>query len=242
MSNCKICDPKSKFSNCICPENFTNFDTTCENFSENFNFLSITKPWAISTITACCNFNSRIDIKTYIDIYGNNFSKKNFYNCIHVYIGVKYQSKIKVSFKIFENGKTQIAGALNIQAITYAIRKMFKRLNKIKAFVENAFISNLKICMINSDFKICKNIKQANLCKLFDEKNYSYIKRYSFNPNKYPAINLKIFNSKDLTLSTCLIFRSGSIIITGGNNVCEYLNIYNNILKIIEENRDSVLI
>ena len=245
MDVCKICDPKNKFTNCICAKNFSTFNETCKKISDNSNnyksFLLI-KFWAISTITVCCNFNSRIDIKKYTDVYGSNCLKKKFYNCLHVYIGVKYQNKIKISVKIFSNGKMQMAGVLNVYAITYAIRKMFKRLTTLDAFQDDAFISNVKICMINSDFKINKNIKQSSLCKIFDEKNLSYIKRYSFNPNKYPAINVKILNLDNSSLSTCLIFRSGSIMITGGNNILDYLNIYENILKLIEKNSSSILI
>jgi hypothetical protein len=79
------------------------------------------------------------------------------------------------------------------------------------------------------------------LCKFFYEKNLPYIKRYSFNPNKYPAINLKILNSDGISVTTCLIFRSGSVMITGGNDIREYCDIYKKFLKIINEN-DSILL
>lgn len=248
MANCDICDPKSKFMKCICNRSFSLFKQTCNNFS-NLNEIdeplkfSVVKPWSISTITACCNFNSRIDVKKYTDFYGCNLNKKRFYNCIHCYIGVKYQDKKKISVKIFSNGKMQMAGVLNVSAMAYGFRKIFKRLSVLQAFEnkDEAAITNVKICMINSDFKIDKNIKQSSLCKFFDEKNLSYIKRYSFNPNKYPAINLKILNSDGIGITTCLIFRSGSVMITGGNDIIEYSNIYNNFLKIINENYSILL-
>ena len=48
----------------------------------------------------------------------------------------------------------------------YAIRKIFKRIDKLNCFEdENKKIKNLRICMINSDFKINKNIKQKNYVK-----------------------------------------------------------------------------
>jgi TATA-box binding protein (TBP) (component of TFIID and TFIIIB) len=136
-----------------------------------------------------------------------------------------------------------MAGVLNVKAMAYGFRKIFKRLLSLKAFEDEdeAYISNVKICMINSDFRIDKNIRQSSLCKFFDEKSLSYIKRYSFNPNKYPAINLKIYNSNGIDTTTCLIFRSGSIMITGGNDILEYYKIYNNLLKIINDN-DFILI
>ena len=127
--------------------------------------------------------------------------------------------------------------------MAYGFRKIFKRLSNLQAFEDKdeAEISDVKICMINSDFRIDKNIKQSSLCKFFDEKNLPYIKRYSFNPNKYPAINLKILNSDGISITTCLIFRSGSVMITGGNDIFEYCNIYKKFLKIINEN-DSILL
>jgi TATA-box binding protein (TBP) (component of TFIID and TFIIIB) len=243
---CIICDPKCKYENCICGEKFCSFDYILKNFAD-FNTLNeskftLIKPWSISTITAVCNFNSKIDVKKYIDIYGKDCLKKQFYNCLHYYIGVKYQPKTKISVKIFSNGKIQMAGVLNVTAISYAVRKIFKRLSKIQALEKDAFISGVKVCMINSDFKINKTIKQKFLCKLFDEKNLSYIKRYSFNPNKYPAINIKINNEDSISACTCLIFRSGSIIITGGNDVSEYLEVYKNIIKLFEENYEDILV
>jgi TATA-box binding protein (TBP) (component of TFIID and TFIIIB) len=245
MANCTICDPKCKFNECICNASFSIFDEARDSFIETreFSKFSIIKPWSISTITAVCTFNSKIDVKKYTDFYGHNLTKKKFYNCIHCYIGVKYQSKTKISVKIFANGKMQMAGVLNVKAMAYGFRKIFKRLLSLKAFEDEdeAYISNIKICMINSDFRIDKNIRQSSLCKFFDEKSLSYIKRYSFNPNKYPAINLKIYNSNGIDTTTCLIFRSGSIMITGGNDILEYYKIYNNLLKIINDN-DSILI
>ena len=257
MANCDICDPKSKFMKCICNRSFSLFTQTCNNFSNSSNSsnfsnsneieeplkFAVVKPWSISTITAVCNFNSNVDVKKYTDFYGCNLNKKRFYNCIHCYIGVKYQDKKKISVKIFSNGKMQMAGVLNVSAMAYGFRKIFKRLSVLQAFEDKdgAEITNVKICMINSDFKINKNIKQSSLCKFFDEKNLSYIKRYSFNPNKYPAINLKILNSDGIGITTCLIFRSGSVMITGGNDILEYNIIYNNFLKIINENYSILL-
>ena len=243
---CIICDPKCKYENCICGEKFCSFEYILKNFSDfntsNDSKFTLIKSWRISTITTICNFNSKIDVKKYVDVYGKDCLKKQFYNCLHYYIGVKYQPKTKISVKIFSNGKIQMAGVLNVTAISYAIRKIFKRLSKIQALEKDAFISGVKICMINSDFKINKTIKQKTLCKLLDEKKLSYIKRYSFNPNKYPAINIKMVTDDCSSACTCLIFRSGSIIITGGNDVSEYLEVYKKIIKLFEENYENILV
>jgi TATA-box binding protein (TBP) (component of TFIID and TFIIIB) len=52
---------------------------------------------------------------------------------------------------------------------------------------------------------------------------------------------LKILNSDGISVTTCLIFRSGSVMITGGNDIREYCDIYKKFLKVINEN-DSILL
>ena len=237
---CKICDPKCKYNDCICNENFINFYDTyneLQNITERETF-NLIKTWSISTMTVCCNFNSSIDLKEYIDIYCSEITGKTFYNCINTYTGVKYQSKNRVSVKIFSNGNIQLAGVLNVMAACYAIRKIYRRLYNIKGFITESFISNVRICMINSDFKINKNIKQANVCKFLEYKKIESVKSYSFNPSKYPGINIKFLNPYSEKIITCAMFRPGSIIITGGNNINSYKFVLNEIFNLLEKNND----
>ena len=243
--NCSICDPKSKYENCICNKNFSEFYGI---YTELNNIkctekLNIVKNWSISTMTICCKFNSEIDLQKYREEYEVNNTKNSFYNCINTYTGVKYQTKNRVSVKIFTNGNIQLAGILNVMSATYAIRKMFKRISNINAFnvEKEPHITDVRICMINSDFKIDKNIKQSLLCDHLDSIDYCFVKRYSFNPSKYPGINLKVFNPDNVNYTkkeviTCAIFRPGSIIITGGNDINSYKYIFNKLIFILENN------
>ena len=238
-----MCDPKSKYQDCICNENFCEFyDIYKElNSIKNEKTINILKNWSISTMTICCKFNSEIDLQKYRKEYEPDSNKKSFYNCINIYTGVKYQFKNRVSLKIFTNGNIQLAGILNVMSATYAIRKIFKRITNINAFNEEKppYISDVRICMINSDFKIDKNIKQTLFCDHIDSNNYDFVKRYSFNPSKYPGINLKVFNpdrKNQKEIITCSIFRTGSIIITGGNDIKSYKFILNKLLFILENN------
>jgi TATA-box binding protein (TBP) (component of TFIID and TFIIIB) len=239
-SHCKICDPKCKFSDCICNKNFSQF-YDIYNYISNIDYvddIKLLKKWSISTMTICCSFNCNIQLENYISEYIPDISRLKFYNCINTYISTKYQRKSRVSIKIFKNGNIQIAGILNVTAACYCIRKLFKRINNIEAFTGETppFISNVRICMINSDFKIDKNIKQAMFCKEIDSDNYDFIRRYSFNPTKYPGINIKVkTDCKDLT---CAIFRPGSIIITGGNDVSYYKKIFQDIFIILKNNKN----
>ena len=238
-SHCKICDPKCKFSGCICNENFSQFYDIYNYISnvDSVDDIKMIKKWSISTMTICCSFNCNIHLEKYIAEYIPDVSKLKFYNCINTYTSTKYQSKSRVSIKIFKNGNIQIAGILNVTSACYCIRKLFKRINNIQAFTceTEPFISNVRICMINSDFKIDKNIKQTLFCKEIDSGDHDFIRRYSFNPTKYPGINIKVkTGNKDLT---CAIFRPGSIIITGGNDISCYKETLENIFLILKYNK-----
>lgn len=238
MVNCLTCDPKCKYEQCICNSLIKNFEEThediCLNPCEHYNVI---KNWAISTITICAKFNAAIDTTLYVKNYEIKETKSKFYNCINIYLSVKYQNKSRVSAKIFTNGNIQLAGVTNVKAATYALRKIFKRLLTLGAFIGNAYISDIRICMINSDFKIDKNIKQTEFCSILDkcvESNDFNILRYSFNSSKYPGINIKFLHDESQT--TCSIFRPGSIMITGGNNVKNYKTIIETICDLLKNN------
>lgn len=235
---CKICDPKCKYTDCICNENFISFYdiyNELHSIDEKDNF-SLIKPWSISTMTVCCSFKSKINLQNYRELYIEDNNCKTFYNCINTYLGVKYQNKNRVSLKIFSNGNIQLAGILNVMAAAYAVRKIYKRLCKNDLFITTPCITNLRICMINSDFKINKNIKQVNVCKLLDKKEMSCVKMYTFNPSKYPGINIKFTNPYSDNIITCSMFRPGSIIITGGNDIKCYKFVLNEILFLLKNN------
>lgn len=236
---CKICDPKCKYADCICNENFSYFYDTYNEMKElKAEKFEIIKNWSVSTMTICCSFNSLINLDNYIKAYCSEMSGKTFYNCINTYTGVKYQSKNRISIKIFSNGNIQLAGVLNVMSAAYAIRKIFKRLCNLEAFKSEPHISNVRICMINSDFKISKNIKQANVCKFLDKSELEHVKMYSFNPSKYPGINIKFTNPYNSCIITCAMFRPGSIIITGGNDINSYKFVINQILNLLQNNND----
>lgn len=239
---CEICDPKQKYIDtpCICHKNFKTFFEDYEKIRSysNLGSFDILKKWSISTMTICCNFNSIIDHQLYRDRFINNEDSKVFYNCINTYITVKYQDKKRISLKIFKNGNIQLAGVLNVMSATYAVRKVYRRLTEVKAFLNPEFskITDLRICMINSDFKISKNIKQNVLCDILDTTGETIISRYSFDPSKYPGINIKIEDPETKNKLTVAVFRPGSIILTGGFDITLYFKTLKFLLKILNNN------
>ncbi len=237
---CIICDPKKKYTSCICNKNFRTFFEDYEKIHsfQDDDSIEILKKWSISTMTICCKLNSIIDLNLYRKEFINNVEPKLFYNCINTYITVKYQNRKRISAKVFKNGNIQFAGVLNVMSAAYAARKIYRRLLKVNAFStpDTTKITDIRICMINSDFKIAKNIKQKLLCSHLDEIEEPIVKRYTYNPSKYPGINLKIEDVETQNKLTAAIFRPGSIILTGGSDIKLYYTAFRLLLKILNNN------
>lgn len=256
---CNICDPKTKYHNCICPKEWKNFDETLTKI-KNVSSELLIENLRISTITLCFNLNSKIDTDNLIKTYTVK-NKGKFYNSFIFNWHTKYQLKKIISVKIFKNGKVQITGVNTIKSCCYIIRKVYKKLLNFY-LSKNYHVSDVKICMINSDFKISRIMNMYSLCDLCNKYNISKGGNFLnivYQPLKYPAINTKFIvndklehynnhiyingiKKKYLNSVSILIFRSGSIIITGGNNIQDYLNIYKYLLLFFNNNQNNILL
>ena len=101
--------------------------------------------------------------------------------------------------------------------------------------------------MICSDFKI-KPIKEDSdgWCLKQEELKNILVQEYSLSAtfsslSRYPGINLKYpSKSEPGKQISLLIFRSGSIIITGGKNATDIFNSYNFITEVVSKNNKEL--
>jgi len=219
----------------------------------------------ISTMTVCFNFNQIVDLKLLKERLPNSLtvnyspgSKKSkvpkkkgtdsFYNSFDIKITLIDHSVnvySNISIFIFPNGKAKAAGIKTIKTIQILCDELMEMINYVPECVKDLDlfgIENMKIQMICSDFKIkpvkddpdgwC--IRQEELKNILVKQNLSA----TFSAlSRYPGINLKIESVVETgKYISLLIFRSGSIIITGGKNARDLSNCYNFITKVITDN------
>lgn len=217
----------------------------------------------ISTMTLCFNFTQSINLYLLKDNLPSSLfvsykpgSKKSkvpkkkgtdaFYNSFEIKLTIKDHSKgiySNISIFFFPNGKAKAAGIKTIQTINSLLDEMIELVRYVPESVEDPEklgIENLKIQMICSDFKI-KPVKEDPDGWCINQKTLKNILTNNYNLSatfsalsRYPGINLKIESvvEKDKQISL-LIFRSGSIIITGGKNAQDLANCYKIITNII---------
>ena len=154
-----------------------------------------------------------------------------------------------VNIFIFPNGKVKLAGIRTTNTINVVINSLIEIITEVETVVENVetfAAENIKVQMICSDFEI-KPVKENpdGWCiRQEDLKNILVQNKYcaTFSSlSRYPGIKLKIPSviDKDKDVSI-LIFRSGSIIITGAKYAEDISRAYPFIINKIIENKDSL--
>ena len=174
----------------------------------------------------------------------------SFYNSFDIKISFADRSTTPVTFSnvsifIFPNGKVKAAGVKTINTIKIMIDEITDIITSVSDVIENKETfgpENIKIQMICSDFKIkpVKDDPDGWCLKQEDLKNILVKQGYSatFSAlSRYPGINLKFPSiiEKDKQISL-LIFRSGSIIITGAKNIKDISESYIFITNLISNN------
>tara|TARA_B100000575_G_C23072806_1_gene617990 strand:- start:244 stop:984 length:741 start_codon:yes stop_codon:yes gene_type:complete len=180
--------------------------------------------------------------------------KKSFYN--QATIHVVHDKKI-MNVKLFNNGKIQITGLKEIDQGPILIQTLIEYLQDLSILDYDTFLMNHKLVLINSDFDIGYEINREVLHKeIIDMGIYS-----SYEPCIYPGVNIKYFmntnnfdgicnclemcngkgradgdgNCKKVTIA---VFKSGKIIITGGQTTEQLETAYRFIKNFIDERKE----
>ena len=180
--------------------------------------------------------------------------KKSFYNQETVH--VVHDGKI-MNVKLFNNGKLQITGLKKVDQGPKLVQTLIEYLQDLSIIDYDTFLVNHKLVLINSDFDIGYEINREVLHREIIEAGiYS-----SYEPCIYPGVNIKYFmntnnfdgicecleicNGKgradgegDCKKVTIAVFKSGKVIITGGQNTDQLETAYRFIKNFIDERKE----
>ena len=98
-------------------------------------------------------------------------------------------------------------------------------------------IYNIKIVMINSNFKMKFKIDRENLYQIVNDKKIEC----SYEPCTHACVNIK-YIYKNIKKISIFVFESGAIIITGANNSDHILEAYNFINELLKNNYKNILL
>ena len=185
----------------------------------------------ISTITLIATLNKeKIDLEHFCRHFKHpqvmiktvdQTKRKYFFN----QITLNYKDISKKSIKIFSNGKLQITGLTSVFECNRLLTFIREWLSTI--FKDDIRIMNSYIGMINGNFSIQKTIDLLNMNTLLCN-NEGVLCIY--NPESYPAINIKLNNNGNLI--SVFVFGTGNIVITGGKSLHDIQHAYTFIINI----------
>jgi len=185
-----------------------------------------------------------------------NKIKKIFYN--QATIHVNKDNKL-INVKLFNNGKIQMTGLKYEKQGLDLINDLIIYFKKLCIFRDEIELLNYEIVLINSDFDIGFQIDR----NVLHEEIINYGLYSSYEPCMYPGVNVKYYinknqnngicscnlmcngkgkgkNDGDCKKITIAIFKSGKIIITGGQNTNQLVIAYTFIHKFITDHKDKV--
>jgi len=181
--------------------------------------------------------------------------KKIFYNQATVH--VVHDGKI-MNVKLFNNGKIQITGLKKVNQATVLVKTLIEYFQDLSVLDYESKLVESKLVLINSDFDLGYEINREVLHgEIIDCGLYS-----SYEPCIYPGVNIKYFmninyarggvcccenicNGKgdadgdgDCKKVTIAVFKSGKVIITGGQNTNQLETSYHFIKNFIDERKE----
>ncbi|ANB50549.1 hypothetical protein [Powai lake megavirus] len=192
-------------------------------------------------------------------------SKKNFYNQVTILMKpMNNPIRNYINIKVFKNGSLQMTGCKDMDDfynVTLTLVKILKkgRLMKNKKGeqvkinyiddVDKIGIYDIKIRMINSNFKLNYKIdreKLANILKKYHgkhskDKEIGFVE-YKFQPmGGHSCVNIK-YNHENGNKTSIFVFQTGAVIITGAKTFDQIIIAYNFIHKILNKYYDRIKI
>lgn len=205
--------------------------------NELMDLQSLASTIPLSTSGVCC-----IDYKGVLVQADGNTTRKarkrkthNFYNSMTMDIAVSATDVRTMHFKLFKNGSVQGAGCKTTTDGDYAILALKSALESTLGIP--LCVRNLKINLINVNFRIGYGINRDNLYRLLmfmgTQTNYERC--------KHAGVGIKYLpQNKDKPISI-FVFESGSVVITGSKNEQHIIEGYKYINDLVSRHRSEVI-
>jgi TATA-box binding protein (TBP) (component of TFIID and TFIIIB) len=212
-----------------------------------FNIANISKYLDLSNniiaIKSLELIRSNMPIKKTRKTKTKKIKKNAFYNQVSISVG---KTKGILNIKLFINGAIQITGCKSYEDFVFGMETLFKNLKNVNkgkfnrdtmqieniCYIDNMpqcennlsieKIKNIKIAMINSNYKIKHRIDREKLFSLMINQKI----KCSYDPIIHACVNIKFEKNKQKCASI-FVFEGGTIIITGAQTIFQILDAHN---------------
>lgn len=156
-------------------------------------------------------------------------TKKNFVNSFILSYHLNSTKKTKggvVTVKVFSNGSFHTTGSKTQKDACKAVDRIGTFLNWItKQEIYTPGDYNIDVQLINTNFNLGAHIHIALLENYLQKQNLSYI----YDKENHPGLRMKTANG-----ITAILFKTGSVILTGAKKLSEVMDAYKYILSLLD--------
>lgn len=156
------------------------------------------------------------------DAQGNTIEGE--YRAFYNQLEISYERK---SIKLFKNGSVQVTGCRSHFEFVFTIEHVCSVLNA--ALDTSARLEHLDIQMIQANFTVGATLDLGSLQAVFMSNGVEYA---SYEPDVYPGLNVKLVI--DERKCTALLFRSGSVTLTGAKDPWTVALAYEKVCKTLD--------
>ena len=188
------------------------------------------------------------------DITKSRSKKKGaFYNCFVLIMRLYYENEYReVHIKVFNTGKLEIPGIKDSVFFKLVIQNLTMLLSEISNKEINYITDSTSTVLVNSNFNCNYYIRREKLLTILKEK---YNLNTSYDPCSYPGIICKFYYNRgvdkqdgkepltkdnDILKISCMIFRTGSILIVGKCKDNELYKIYDFFKHLLETEYNQI--
>jgi TATA-box binding protein (TBP) (component of TFIID and TFIIIB) len=192
-------------------------------------------------------------------------SIKNFYNQVTILMKPSNNpTRNYINIKVFKNGSLQMTGCKDMDDfynVTKTLIKILKKGKNIKLkngetkhidFITDPYkigIYNVKIRMINSNFKLNFKVDRKKLARLLKKNHKVGTKDLDIGPVEckyqptggHSCVNIK-YQYDEKSKPSIFVFQTGAVIITGAKNLHHIIASYHFINKILNKYYDEIKI
>ena len=192
-------------------------------------------------------------------------SKKNFYNQVTILMKpMNNPSRNYINIKVFKNGSLQMTGCKDMDDfnnVATTLINILKRGYDAKTkkgknihidFIDNPKeigIYDVKIRMINSNFKLDYKVDRKKLARLLKknhgekskDKEIGYVECKYEPTGGHSCVNIK-YKYDEINKPSIFVFQTGAVIITGAKNLPQIIMAYHFIHKILNKYHDEIKI
>jgi TATA-box binding protein (TBP) (component of TFIID and TFIIIB) len=170
--------------------------------------------------------------------------KGAFYNCFALVIRLKIEDVFReYHLKVFNTGKLEIPGIQKREHIPLIIDYLLSILKPCyPSIVYNAFME--ETVLVNSNFSCGYHIDRN---KMFHLLKYKYNISAVYDPCSYPGIQCKVYYNNGVVTTiqsiavSFMIFRTGSILIVGKCSIQVIHEIYDYLVRLLNDEYSSIV-